>query len=486
MGSERTFRRVLNTCDVLMVAFGAMIGWGWVISSGQWIQSGGVLGTVAGFIIGGIMIYFVGLAYAELTTSMPQCGGEHVFSYMAFGPVGSYVCTWALILSYIGVVCYEACSFPTILQYIFPRLYTGYMYNVAGFDVYASWVAIGVIMSIIIVLVNIIGTKKSAVMQTVFTLAIAAVGIILLAGSVFAGDVSNISAQAFQGNGTSGIVLNIARIAIMTPFFFFGFDVIPQASEEINIPLKKLGRLMILSIVLAVAFYTIVVVAIGLVMNAEEVSSSLKATGLVTADAMAKAFHSATMAKVLILGGLCGILTSWNSFLIGGSRALFSMSKACMVPHVFSKVHPRFKSPANALLLLGGLSVIAPFLGRAMLVWIVDAANFACCLAYCIVSVSFMIIRRKYPDMKRPYKNKHYMLVGIVASLMSGFMMLMYIVPGTSCTLVWQEWVIVGGWLVLGLAFFLWSKQRYKSKFASLEVKYELESVDNANSNHAE
>lgn len=71
---ESEFSKVLNTGDVLVVAFGAMIGWGWVVSSGQWITSGGVLGTVLGFIIGGIMIYFVGLCYAELTTAMPKCG----------------------------------------------------------------------------------------------------------------------------------------------------------------------------------------------------------------------------------------------------------------------------------------------------------------------------------------------------------------------------------------------------------------------------
>ena len=53
--------KVLNTGDVLVVAFGAMIGWGWVVSSGQWIVSGGIIGTIIGFIIGGLMIYFVGL-----------------------------------------------------------------------------------------------------------------------------------------------------------------------------------------------------------------------------------------------------------------------------------------------------------------------------------------------------------------------------------------------------------------------------------------
>ena len=85
---KSAFRKVLNTGDVLVVAFGAMIGWGWVVSSGQWIRSGGVIGTVLGFVIGGIMIYFVGLTYAELTTAMPKCGGEQVFSFMAFGPTG--------------------------------------------------------------------------------------------------------------------------------------------------------------------------------------------------------------------------------------------------------------------------------------------------------------------------------------------------------------------------------------------------------------
>lgn len=470
-----SFNKVLNTGDVLVVAFGAMIGWGWVVSSGQWIQSGGVLGTVLGFIIGGIMIYFVGLAYAELTTSMPQCGGEQVFSYMAFGANGSYVCIWALILSYIGVVCYEACSFPTILQYIFPHLYKGYMYTIAGFDVYASWVAIGAIMAAIIVFINIRGTKQSAVMQTIFTLAIAGVGILLLAGAVYSGDAENIRSQAFEGTGKFGMIENVARIAIMTPFFFFGFDVIPQAAEEINVPLKKLGKLMILSIVLAVSFYTMIVIAIGLVMNRAEIGNSLTSTGLVTADAMAKAFNSTMMSKVLIIGGLCGIITSWNSFLIGGSRALYAMSNANMVPRTFSKIHPRFNSPVNALLLLGGLSVAAPFLGRAMLVWIVDAANFACCMAYCLVSASYLVIRKKYPNMKRPYKNRHYMLIGVIAAVMSGAMMLMYIIPGTSCTLVWQEWVIVSGWALLGLCFYFWSRRKYGKSFAEFRLVFETE-----------
>ena len=453
---ESEFSKVLNTGDVLVVAFGAMIGWGWVVSSGQWITSGGVLGTVLGFIIGGIMIYFVGLCYAELTTAMPKCGGEHVFSYKAFGSIGAYICTWSIILSYIGVVCYEAVSFPTILQYVFPKIARGYLYSVGGFDIYFTWLLIAIGMALLILFLNIIGMKKAARFQKILTCVIAAVGIALVAGAAYSGNVNNLQNQLLVGDTNGEIIQNIAKVAIMTPFFLFGFDVIPQAAEEINVPLKKLGKMMILSIIMAVSFYVLVVLAVGYVMNAEQIKTSmLSATGLVTADAMGVAFNNANMAKVLIIGGLCGIVTSWNSFLIGGSRALYSMSVSYMLPRKFAVLHKK-------------LSVISPFFGRSMLVWIVDAGNFACCFAYCIVSLSFIVLRRKEADMRRPYKVKHYKFVGIVAVIMSGTMSAMYIIPETNCTLVWQEWIIVGGWILLGIIMAYISKKKYGDKFANL------------------
>ena len=459
--------KVLNTGDVLVVAFGAMIGWGWVISSGQWITNGGILGTVIGFIIGGIMIYFVGLCYAELTTALPKCGGEHVFSYKAFGSVGSYICTWSVILSYIGVVCYEVVSFPTILQYLFPNIAKGYLYTIGGFDIYLTWLLIAIVMAILILYLNIVGTKKAARFQKILTCIIAGVGIILVAGSAFSGSIKNFQEQMFVGESNGQIAENIIKVAIMTPFFFFGFDVIPQAAEEISVPLKKLGKLMIFSIVMAVSFYVMVVFSVGFIMNAEQIANSMSTTGLVTADAMAIAFKSSNMAKVLIIGGLCGIITSWNSFLIGGSRALYSMAVAYMLPRRFSVLHKKYNTPVNALILIGILSIISPFFGQAMLVWIVDAGNFACCLTYCIVSMSFLMLRKKASNLKRPYKVKNYRVVGLIAVIMSGMMVAMYIIPGTNCTLVWQEWSIVGGWCLLGGIMAFLSKRRYGDDFAS-------------------
>lgn len=486
-GKKSEFDKVFSAWDILVIAFGAMIGWGWVVSSGDWITRGGVIGAAIGFALGGVMVFFVGLTYAELTAAMPQCGGEHVFSYKAMGPIGSYICTWAIVLGYVSVVCFEACALPTIITYIYPKFLQGYLYTVAGFDIYASWLAVAIIVAIFITYINIKGAKTAALLQTILTVVIGGVGILLIVASVVTGDASNLDGQMFNGDSTGEIFKTILRVAVTTPFFFIGFDVIPQAAEEINVPFKKIGKIMILSIVLAVLFYALIIIGVGYVMNSSEIATSMDGSGLVTADAMAKAFNSSIMSKVLIVGGMCGIVTSWNSFLIGGSRAMYSMAESYMIPKTFAKLHKKHKTPVNALYLIGFLSVLAPLAGRKMLVWIVDAGNFGCCLAYCMVSLSFLILRKKAPDMKRPYMVKHYKIVGVLAVLMSGFMVVMYIVPNSGSALVWQEWAMAGGWSLLGVVFFIICKLKYKEKFAShVDVLIDDEIVDEEESREEE
>ena len=469
MSDKHKFKKVMSATDILVVAFGAMIGWGWVVSSGRWIQNAGVIGTIIGFIIGGIMIYFVGMTYAELTPAMPKVGGEHVFSYKAFGPTGSFICTWALILSYIGVVCFEAVSLPTIIQYIFPAFSKGYMYTIAGSDVYATGVIVAGVFTLSIIVINILGIKVASVFQTILTITIAAVGIILVVASAINGDSTNLENQIVIGAGI-GSIKNILTVAVVAPFFLFGFDVIPQVAEEINIPLKKVAKVLLLSIICAVSFYGLVVFAVGYALNSDDIVNAMNGSGLVTASAMEKVFNSTVMAKILIIGGLCGVITSWNSFLIGGSRAIFSMAESRMVPGRFSVLHPKHKTPVNALLLIGFLSFISPFFGRTMLIWISDAASFACCFAYCMVSMSFVILRKKAPELERPFKVKHYKIVGITASILSGLMVLLYLIPGTGCTLTFQEWIMVGGWIILGIIFYIICKNHYKEKFGIMGI----------------
>ena len=462
------FNKVLNAWDILVIAFGAMIGWGWVVSTGGWIEKGGVIGAALGFAIGGIMIFFVGLTYAELTAAMPQFGGEHVFSYRAMGATGSFICTWMIVLGYVSVACFEACAFPTIITYLWPGFLKGYMYTVAGFDIYASWLITAIVIAFLIMMINIIGAKTAAILQTVLTCIIGGAGILLIVASVINGTVDNLDGQIFAGTTAGVNIKAIIGVAAMSPFYFIGFDVIPQAAEEINVPPKKIGNILILSVVLAVIFYAFVIIAVGFVMNPEDIIASQEATGLVTADAMAAAFNTKIMAKVIIVGGMCGIVTSWNSFLLGGSRAMYSMAESYMIPKFFAKLHPKHKTPVNALILIGILTMLAPFAGRKMLVWISDAGNFGCCFAYCMVALSFMILRKKEPDMPRPYKVPCYKFFGTMAVIMSGFMVAMYCIPGSGGNLILQEWLMVLGWSALGVVFYVVCKVKYKESFGTL------------------
>lgn len=465
MEQKSKFDKVMGAWDILVIAFGAMIGWGWVINSGDWITTAGFMGSIIAMLIGGMMVIFVGLTYAELTSAMPQCGGEHVFSYRAMGATGSFICTWMIILGYVATAAFEATALPTVITYLFPDFNQIYLYSIAGRDIYLTTILLGVGFAILITYVNMKGAKTAAMLQTVLTAIIALAGILLVVGSAVNGDSANISEQFWRA-GTGNTLGSIFKVACMTPFLFIGFDVIPQAAEEINVAYKKVGRIMLLSIFLAVAWYLLIIFAVCNIMPESAIVQEMSSqNGLVSAKAIEIAFGSPLMGKVLIIGGLCGIITSWNSFLMGGSRALYSMGESLMIPEFFGKLG-KHKTPEAAIILCGIACCIAPFFGRGVLVWLVDAASFGCVIAYMFVAISFCILRKKKPEMDRPYKVKAGNFVGIMAVIMAGFMTLLYIVPASfSAALVWQEWIVVGTWLALGAFFYVYSKKKYGAEF---------------------
>ena len=143
----------------------------------------------------------------------------------------------------------------------------GYLYTVAGFDIYASWLIVAIVVAFLIMMINIIGAKTAAILQTVLTCIIGGAGILLIIASVINGTVDNLDGQMFAGSSAGLNVKAIIGVAALSPFYFIGFDVIPQAAEEINVPAKKIGSILILSVVLAVVFYALVIVAVGLVMG---------------------------------------------------------------------------------------------------------------------------------------------------------------------------------------------------------------------------
>ena len=162
--------------------------------------------------------------------------------------------------------------------------------------------------------------------------------------------------------------------------------------------------------------------------------------------------------KIIVIAGIGGLLTSWNAFLIGGSRALYALAQAGQLPAIFGELHPRYNTPYKAILLIGSLSIIAPLFGRPALVWLVDAGGLGIILAYIFVAISFLVLRVREPNMKRPFKVRNWRIVGGLALLLSCGILLLYL-PGSPASLIWPyEWMIIFIWVLLGI--FLSTRKR--------------------------
>lgn len=460
--------KILGNKDVLSLAFGAMIGWGWVVTAGLWITEAGSLGAILAFLIGGVLVILVGLTYAELASSLPLAGGEFIYSYKAMGRLPSFITTWALILGYVSVVAFEAVALPTVFEYLIPNYSQGYMYTIAGWDVTITWAGVGIIGSIIITWVNYRGIKLSTSIMFILTMLIALAGVLLITGSSLGGNVEQM--KPFFEEGTAGLL----TVIIMTPFMFVGFDVIPQAAEEINLPQKRIGQLLVFSVILAVVWYVMIIFGVSRILSPTEIDQS----NLVTADAMAKSFgNSKLMGNILVLGGIGGILTSWIGFYIGGSRAIYALARAGMLPKSLGDLHPTYKTPHKAILLIGVLSTIAPLFGRPALEWLVNAGGLGLVVAWFMVALSFLILRKTDPKMHRPFRLNSGKPIGWAAVIMSIGIGILYM-PGMPSALVWpSEWIIIVIWAILGIVFYKMTVTKDSIKETEKHMQRELDRV---------
>lgn len=445
MENRERFVRVLSQRDVIALAFGAMIGFGWVVLSGTWIQEAGSLGAIVAFLVGGTLVVFVGLTYSELVSAMPKAGGEHNYAWRALGALGGFVASWAIALGYVSVVAFEAVALPTTMQYILPEGYkAGFLWTIADYDVYASWMAIGVVGAAAITLLNYVGIRPSAIFQFIAVLFLFGIALLFVFGTFSGGSAENFT-PLFAG-GIAGII----SVVLMTPFLFVGFDIIPQSAEEINLPFRQIGILLVVSVIMAATYYIIVIVGVGSGLS----RAALAETELAAASGMGSLFGSEVFANILVLGGIAGILTSWNGFMIGGSRIIYAMAESSMLPRWLAKLHPRFNTPSNAILLVGALSIISPLFGESALVWLVNAGGLGIVIAYLMVGVSFLVLRRREPEMERPFRAGRGPIIGIIAVVLSLVFTSQYL-PGMPSGLGVPEWIIVGLWIVVGLVFAL-------------------------------
>jgi len=436
--NDSNLARILNRRDVLSLAFGAMIGWSWVLLTGEWTSSAGTLGAVIAFALGGAAMVFVALVYAELAAALPESGGEHVYSLRALGPAFSFVCSSSILLGYVSVAAFEAVALPYALTFLLPGTDWLHLWTIRGFEVHLSFVLIGVGSALGVIWINTRGAAASSGLQQAVTALIVFVGSVFLVGAGAHGSASNLEPLFLDG------AQGIAAVLIMIPIMFVGFDVIPQAAGEINLPPHTIGRLIVLSVGCAIAWYSLLVLGVGYALPAGERA----VPGMTTALASARAWGGDWAADLIVIGGIAGIVTTWNAFMVGASRLVFAMAESGMLPAALARLHPRHRTPHVALLAIGGLTCIAPFFGRPVLIWLINAGSFAVIVGYTCVALSFVILRLREPALPRPYRVRHWRLVGGLAVLLCVALTVLYL-PGSPAALQPVEWLICAGWAAL-------------------------------------
>ncbi len=447
---DSIFNKAMGRLDALFVGFGAMIGFGWIVLAGGWIEQAGTVGALLAFVGGGVIMAFVGVVYSELVAAMPLAGGEHNYLMRSMGPKIALLGSWCIVGGYITVVMFEAVAVPKTALYLFPDLNKVYLWTVAGFDVYLTWALVGVITAVILTYINIRGVKVASLVQTFVVSFLLIVGLLLIFGSFTGGEMEYV--EPLYSGGFSGFVTVLAAV----PFLFVGFDVLPQAAEEINVKPRQIGKLVVFAVLMAVAWYVVIIFTTSVSMPHDQITALNAEDGLVTADALTAMLGHPIWGKIVIAGGLAGIITSWNAFLMGASRLMWAMANSGMIPAWFGKIHPRYRTPVNALLFIGALSVVTPFLGSKMLGWVVDAGSPMIVITYFLVSVAFVLLRKREPDMERPMrvggKGSFGIVVGAISAVLCLFLFVLYLpVTPWSAQLAWPSWTMFGLWLVAGV-----------------------------------
>ena len=439
VNTGNTLSRALGRTDILALGFGTMVGWSWVMVTTTWINEAGFWGAILAFLIGASIIIMVGLSYGELTSALPLAGGEIVYVYRAMGKKAAWVVGWVMTFAYIAVAAWESIAISTALDYLLPIPPFLHLWDVSGAPVYLSWALVGMVGAIAMTLLNLFATRPAVIFQVMATAGFILIGFILLFGGLTFGSIENVEPLFRSGKGMIYVIL-------MVPSMLIGFDVIPQSAEEMNIPLKDIGRMVVVCIVFACLWYLMIIVGVSLAAPLE-----IRSSGLIpAADVMTYAFGDPIFGKIIILGGLLGILTCWNGFFMGASRLIFAMGRAKMLPTVFGKLHKKYQTPWAATLMVGTICVLSPLLGANAFVWLVNASAFCALLGYFIVSGSFVILRWKEPDLNRPFKLKGGKWIGWGALVLSGFYFLLFVSITVNKT--WsEELLFIGLWIVMGV-----------------------------------
>jgi APA family basic amino acid/polyamine antiporter len=416
----------------------------------------------------GIVCAFTGLCYAELASMIPIAGSAYTYTYATMGELIAWIIGWDLILEYavsnmavsVGfsahlVGMFDWFGFHPALRWISPAYLPEGLTDLKGDVLYPPGLHFGfnfpaflVVMILTVILVR--GIRESAEANNVMVLLkIAAILAFVIVGAHY---VNPGNWHPFAPNGWSGILTGGSIIF----FTYIGFDSVSTAAEEARNPQRDLPIGIIATLVVCTILYIgVAIVLTGIVPwqsvrdDAAPVVNALKLLTVRTGSHTLSWIHLG-----VLFGAMMGMISSLLVFQLGQARVWFSMSRDGLLPRLFGRVHPRFRTPATATWIAGFLvGIPAGFLDIGTLS---DLSNIGTLFAFVLVSIGVIILRYRDPGRHRGFRAPG----GLAAPVLSVFfcVLLMSGLP----ILTWLRFF---AWLVIGLTVYV-LYSRHHSEFS--------------------
>jgi len=475
--------RGIRLRSLFSLAFGTIIGVGWIIVMGAWLSDAGAIGAIVAFAAGGLAMLAIGLCYAEMAAAYPVAGGEVAYVFEAWGVRWSFLAAWFLAFTYIFTTSYEAISVEWVISALVPGFGGPVIYTLLGQEVRLWSLALGLAVMLVITVINYRGGRTAAWFQDLMTAGLIILTAIFVFAGVTGGSVANLEPM-FTGATPGAAFAGVAVVFATAAWWFAGFDTIPQAMEEVEegSRLRLIPRVIGASIVFAMVFYVLVILATAMSLPRPE----LLASELPAASAIEAAFTSPLLGRVVLVAGLFGLITTWNAVFFASTRIVFAMARAHMIPRRLASVHKRHGSPAAAVIFVAVMGAVGTLFGRNAILVIVGAGSISAGLVFLVVVLGVLRLRRTKPGQARPYKvpggRAFLYLTAVLAAGLVGAAAWGPFHAGEGLP---AEWIVLGVWCVLGLVFYRAAAPLRKSVSAR-ELRWLVLNEDDSQANGKE
>lgn len=424
----------LNRIDIFSIVLGAIIGWGsFMLPGTKFLKESGVINTFLGLFLGVICIIIIEKNYLIMMQSHNEEGGEFSYTYNSLGKKHGFIVGWFLTLAYFTMIPLNATAFPLVIKKIFGGvLEFGYLYNVAGYNIYLGEILMSSIIIIAFALLNLKGIKKTSKVQNIIIFSLISMTVIVLFGMLIKGNRSNFINTYIDGYSFN--LSQILKVFAITPFAFIGFDAIPQLSKELNFSKKKASRVAVISLVMGALIYNILNIITALAYSPEQAISLEWAAGSAVLSTLGRgAFF------LLIIALTAAVWSGINGFMICSSKLLGSIANYKMLPSKIGDVNKNGVF-GNAIIFITIVSLIAPWFGRQAIIWIVDMSSLGASVAY--FYVSFIGLKKA--------KNSKDKLLGVVGIIISLIFMGLLVLPISPAVLGKESFIALIIWCLLG------------------------------------